>query len=239
MLKLLSIVLLTCSTPAFQSAAFFGSNFVPAATGITYVGECDNGGSGISTVACTFASVPAGATLAIGVAGATAATGVSDSVNGAATQVGSNLSWNGGAQGANIWYVKNATAGSHTITATFSGPTNFTRVQAMIFTGANASTPLDPFTAGQGIGTGTASNIALTNSFTTGTAHDMVVAFVWCAGGPTLTTTTVAPYTVVIGTFVTSFGALYGIQPTAGSYTAQVTLSTNSQWAMMAMALKQ
>lgn len=211
-------------------------------SGISYLNTCDNGGSGVATVACTYATVPAGATLAIGVTGATAATGVTDTISGvptSATQVGSNLSWDGGVQSSNIWYVKNTTAGSHTITATFAGATNFTRIKVMIFPGANASAPIDPFTAGQGIGTGTASGVALTNSFTTGNANDMVVAFVWCAGGPTLTTTTTAPYTVVVGTFVNSFGALYGIQTAASSHTASVNLSTNSQWAIMAMALKQ
>lgn len=76
----------------------------PPPSGITYVGTCDNGGSSVTTIACTYAGVPSGAIIAIGVSGASRAISVADSVNGAAIQVGSNLSYNSGSSIGNIWY---------------------------------------------------------------------------------------------------------------------------------------
>lgn len=206
---------------------------VSAPTGITYVGECDNGGSPFTTISCTYASVPAGATLAIGVSGAQAATSVSDSVNGAATQVGTNLTWNS-SFGANMWVVKNATAGSHTITATYPTSINSARFIVNVLAGANAATPVDT----SATGVGTVSNTAITGNFTTATANEMVIGFVFGAGGP-LPSSTVAPYTLVIGTSTTSMASLHGVQATAGTYNATVNLSASGQWAIMAMALKQ
>jgi hypothetical protein len=201
--------------------------------GITYLGTCDNAGSGVTTIACTYATVPAGATIAIGVSGSAAATGVSDSVNGAATQVGSNLTYNGGSSVGNIWYVKNATAGSHVLTATFGATANFTRFKIMVFSGANATTPLDT----SAVGSSATGATAATASFTTANANEMVAGFVWGQAGP-LPTSVPAPYTLLIAT-VTSAASEYGIQTTAGSYTASVNLSTSGQWGIMAMALKQ
>lgn len=205
----------------------------PPPTGITYVGTCDNGGSAVTSIACTYAGVPAGATISIGVSGSGGATGVSDSINGAATQVGTNLTYNSGGAVGNIWYVKNASAGSHTVTANFAGSTNFTRIKIMVFSGPNATAPLDT----NATGTAATGNTAVTGNFTTASANEMVAAFAWAAGGPTCTGAP-APYTFVAGG-IASACAAYGLQTTAGTYTASVNLSASSQWAIMAMVLKQ
>lgn len=210
-----------------------GANAGSAPTGITYVGTCDNSGSAITSIACTYASVPAGATIAIGVSGSSGATGVADSINGAATQVGTNLTYNSGGAVANIWYVKNASAGSHTVTATFASASNFTRFKIMVFSGASLTAPLDT----SAVGSGATGATATTANFTTATANEMVAGFIWGQGGP-LPNSAPAPYTLLIAS-TASAASEYGIQTTAGTYTASAGLSASGQWGIMAMALKQ
>lgn len=49
----------------------------------------------------------------------------------------------------------------------------------------------------------------------------------------------VPPYTTLVGVTTSSFGSVYGIRSTAGTYTASANLSTSGQWGIMAMAVKQ
>jgi hypothetical protein len=209
--------------------------FPSAPTGIAYTGiHADNGGSGVSSIAATVTGVPAGATILFAVAGATAPTSTTDSA-GTTTQIGTNQTWNAGGEGASIWYVPNASSGSHTITANWGGLTNFTRLQVLVFTGANAASPIDTnhaFAIGSGI--------ALSSgSFTTTTSNEMLVAFINTSPSTTLTAGSPPAFTIVQAAISGSTAAEYAPASTATAYTATAAASTSVQWVVLAVALKQ
>lgn len=85
------------------------------------------------------------------------------------------FAWNGGASSFDMYTVKNATAGTHTITITMSGVTVVKELGILGYTGASTSAPI--VTANNPIAIASITNPFSCNSITTTSAQSVVAAF--------------------------------------------------------------
>jgi len=211
-----------------------GATAVAPATGIAYVTTCDSGGSGVTSDSCTVTGVPAGSTILFMATGSSAAVSGTDSAGGTVSQIGTNQTWDVGSEVANLWYVANASAGTHTLTAHFAGSVNFTRFQVMVFSGANTSSPID--TSAIAAGSGTA---ASSGNMTTANANEMLVGFIVGASATGITPGSPPTFILVQAGTGVYFAAEYAIAGTTGSYAATAGLTPSVQWVVLTAALKQ
>jgi len=140
--------------------------------------------SNLSSYTCTLTNITAGETILIGyfISANSALTSVTVDGVAATTLVNQALAGSFGYQG--VFYVKNATAGSHTVAVNYSVPVAPIALFVRSVLGANATTPIDgtsnaAFTVGSGV--------AFSCGNLTTTATDLVVAWGMTSGATNIT----------------------------------------------------
>ena len=135
-----------------------------------------------NTLAVTVTALTAGNLVVVGVAGSS-----SESVNSIGdggntyTQCASAKVTEAGGRWTDLWYAKNVSGGSTTVTVTYSATTaNRKAVEVWEVSGADVSAPLD--TSNGGTGTGGAGNKDTGASMTTGTADAFLCGIIRTAG---------------------------------------------------------
>lgn len=129
---------------------------------------CGNSGNtGLLHIACTTATVTAGQTILFDVSefnyvGKPTPT-IVDSQGNVATHLLGPTTYDGNGTD-DVWVIKNASAGVHTITASYGSAENFESILAIVLQGSSTTSPVDSSSAGAVIGTNcptvNASNIA-------------------------------------------------------------------------------
>lgn len=189
----------------------------PPATYAAANGCANSGGAGVGTIGCAAPSVTAGQTLFVNVVNyAAGAVSLADSTGNTATLLpGYPVSING--QGTNAVYViKNASAGTHTITATLASG-NYPQIMVDAVSGASATSPVDAASNLVQATTGGVYDYSCT-AVTTNAANELVLSFInTTAGAATGYETTPQQLSAAQSAANSSNISAYGTFTTAGS----------------------
>lgn len=146
-----------------------------------------------TTVSCTI-TAQGGEALVIGMAwddGTHTISSIVDSTGDTVNNVYAPLAithpfiWNSGNNSFDMYYVKNATAGSHTITVTMNGTTVAKDLGITSYTGASTTAPI--VTANNPLATASIGSTYSCNSITTTSAQSIAAAFAGAQGSPART----------------------------------------------------
>lgn len=188
MFRLLACIFLLINA-SFAPAQFAGVNIRglnPPVSNVSYANNgCTIENNATTSLACTTTNVLlAGQTVLLTItdfnyAGATPT--ITDSNTGTISHLLGPTIFHSGTGIADIWLIKNAGAGTHTITATYNNTASYATEVVVVFSGASTTSPVDAATASDVAG-GTASCA----SVTTTSPADMLVSFA-AISGDTLT----------------------------------------------------
>lgn len=216
----------------------------PSSISIAQTGFAQNAGTG-ATVSVTLSGVTAGSTIATAVAvcknigctanGATYTIAVND---GTAYTNGLNC-YASGTIPITVSYLPNASAGSHTITATISGTAAFyyAAIVAYEIAGASTTTPFDSAASVAACNNGTSGTASVSNGASITSADSALIAFVFPVTA-TASTSTGSGWTGVAGSAAAA-GA-YRVVSSATTYTESWTVAGGSSvfWATAIAAFK-
>ena len=220
------------STPVTTGSLLPVLPLMTPSTATSVVVGCASASASGNTVSCTITGVTAGQTILVDLGYFNASNPVlTDSNTGTISTilgptVVSVLASNGSD---NVWVVKNAGAGTHVLTATFSVSPSYPGMTALLITGASTTSPIDGSSAVGNIYPGS----GLCSSVTTTTPKDLLVTFVNAPLGATATPLS-SPQNMTTG----SGGAVpwaYGTADLAGSN--YVTWSSNGNFLCDTIAL--
>lgn len=219
----------------FQGIPFPGPGRAPvgaaASVSVVQSATAQNASTG-ATRAVTLSGVTSGSTIAVwafvcGDAGCTSSgsntTGVND---GTAYTAGINC--NATNRPVTVWYLPNASAGSHTITASFNGVTpHYGAVVAFEIAGVNTTSPYDSAASVAACGAGTGTSASVTSGATTSSADSALISIV---------APVTASSTTLTGsgwTNATGGGALrgaYRVVSATGTFSNTWTLGASVNW---------
>jgi hypothetical protein len=177
--------------------------------------------SGTNAIAFNSANTAHNLIVAYVVWGNTSISGVSDTNNGSYAAIGSPVSWNGGAQNAQIFYMKNIAGGANTVTATFGASTN-SDLYIFEYQGLDQTSPLDQNTSGSGTGTALSSGAVTTTVDSELIFGGGMSTFAGASAGSGFTSR------------LTDFNGITEdlVTTGAGSNTATASTSTSGNWVM-------
>lgn len=138
----------------------------------------------------------------------------------------------GGAMRAEIWELKNPTSTTANIVATISGNTDARKLGAILYTGADQTTPTEATQTSEG------TSSPLTLNITTLTDGADVIDCVSNFSTATLTVGAGQTSFMNDSTGATGAGASYESKATAGSVTMSWTKTGTDDWAQVAVAVK-
>ena len=172
------------AVPAFAHAQdaramFFSMNVRPSSS-VSYAGQCTpTTGNGVGSMTITCSGVTAGQTILINSSQFNASVATLTDSNGSVAHLLGPTNFDGGGGFDDVWYVKNAAAGTHVFTATYSTTAGYTTLLANVLSGASATSPIDSSSATSGQGYG----LACAN-VTTSAPGEFLLTFANISGTP-------------------------------------------------------
>jgi hypothetical protein len=151
---------------------------------VTYANNgCHNNTNGVGSLTCSISNVVQGQTILVSAAQFNATTvSLTDSNTGTVEHILGTTNYNGGSGFSDVWVVKNAGAGVHVLTATYSsGSTGYPSIIADVINGASLTDPIDNASASDPSGYATTCADVTTTS-----PNELLISFAHNSG-PTLT----------------------------------------------------
>ena len=203
----------------FANSAVYSGQYTISTAPATYASNgCSNSLSSGSSIGCGVSGVTAGQTLLVNVANyAAGAITLTDSSGNAATLLsGYPVTFGGGSN--SVYVIKNASAGTHTITASFtSGSSSYPQLMVDVVSGASATSPIDAASSTVQATTSGVYDYSC-SAVTTNSANELVISFINTTGGAaTGFETTPQQLTAAQEAANSSNVSAYGTFTTAGS----------------------